>query len=360
MPENGFHSAALACVLLAASPALGQSKPLSQTAPLYRLARAPLTARVADHLTRAERDLAIGLRSLPNGFRAICERTSELRLAADSPGVRAGRSRALSLFWQQGLQRRAALDAALRELDAARRIAPRHAELLRLRAHVLALWEEPASLEPCAVRQRTRAAIQALREWHELRPEHGSSASWIELGALFARDLDYSNARVAYRRALALALDAEGRSAAYERLAQSTMLAGDAAAALPYYQRALENAPPGRKSALLYLGLAVALDRLGEHSSALAHAVRGMSVVDHSLELLAPDNVDFEPASERLVYRALAHEALAELLPEASALSLEAAAESYAAFLARAGANHLYRNAAEADLRAVVERLQSQ
>ena len=46
-------------------------------------------------------------------------------------------------------------------------------------------------------------------------------------------------------------------------------------------------------------------------------------------------------------------------MPEARALSLEAAAESYAAFLARSGENHLYRNAAEADLRAVVEQLQA-
>jgi hypothetical protein len=69
--------------------------------------------------------------------------------------------------------------------------------------------------------------------------------------------------------------------------------------------------------------------------------------------------MSFEPASERHVYRALAHEALAELMPEARALSLEAAAESYAAFLAHASASHLYRNAAEADLRALVERLQT-
>ncbi|HKP56061.1 MAG TPA: hypothetical protein VJV78_05065 [Polyangiales bacterium] len=341
------------------SAAVAQTRPLAQSAVLYRIARAPEAERAKTHVLRAERQLAIGLRALPNGFRAICERTYELRLAAESPAVRAGRSRALQVFWQQGVQRRDALDAALHEVELARAITPRDADLARLRAHILVLWEEPTSLERCEVGQRTRAAIQALREWHELRPELASSTSWAELGALFAREGEYVNASIAYRRALALALDARERSTAYAQLAQATMLAGDAAAALPYYQRALASAEPGRTSALLRLGLAVALDRLGEHTRAIEQAVLGVSAVERSLDWLGPDSISFEPASERFVYRALAHEALAELMPEARALSLEAAAESYAAFLSRASAGHLYRNAAEADLRAVVEQLQA-
>jgi tetratricopeptide (TPR) repeat protein len=352
----------LGCAIWLSSPpcaAGAQARPLAQSAELYRLARAPRAASVRTHVLRAERHLAIGLRALPSGFRSICERTYELRLSAESPAVRSGRSRALGVFWQQGVQRRDALDAALRELELARGIAPRDPDVARLRAQILVLWEEPASIERCEVAQRTRAAIQALREWHELRPELASSASWGELGALFARDGEYVNAAIAYRRALALALDAGERSTAYAQLAQATMLAGDAAAALPYYQRALASAEPGRTSALLRLGLAVALDRLGEHARAIEQAVQGVSAVERSLDWLGPESMSFEPASERFVYRALAHEAIAELMPEARALSLEAAAESYAAFLARAGESHLYRNAAEADLRAVVEQLQA-
>jgi hypothetical protein len=107
----------------------------------------------------------------------------------------------------------------------------------------------------------------------------------------------------------------------------------------------------------LHFGLAVALDRTGEHAAAIEEAVEAMEASERSLDVLAPDNVDFEPANERYVYQALAHEALAQLKPEERASALEAAAESYAAFLTRVDANHLYRNAAEADLRSVVAQL---
>lgn len=350
-----------ACVMWVAGPdrVAAQAKPLTQSPWLYRIARASHTPDVDVLLARAERHVDAGLVAFPTSFRVICERTQQLRLSVDSDAVRKGRSRAIALFAQQAQVRRAALDRALAELDRAERMDPASAEVARARAQALVLWEEPASLESCEVRQRTAEAIDALRRWHALRPEQVSSASMYELGGLYARQTAYASAATAYRRAVALAFDDAERSAAYAQLAQVTMLGGDAAAALPYFQRALENAQPGKAVSLLRFGLAVALDRLGDHPAALEQAKLALEASERSLEVLAPDNIQFEPASERYVYQALAHEAQAQLMPEARALSLEAAAAAYAAFLGRVDASHLYRNAAEADLRAVVSQLES-
>ncbi len=336
-----------------------QSKPLAQTPWLYRIARATHTADVDVLLQRAERHVDAALIAFPTGFRVICERTHQLRLSVDSAAVHKGRTRAIALFSQQAMLRRAALDRALAELTRAERLDPANVEVARARAQALVLWEEPSSLESCEVRQRTAEAIAAMQKWHALRPDQVSSSNMYELGGLYARQADYANAAAAYRRAIALAFEDAERSAAYAQLAQVTMLGGDASAALPYFERALESAPPGRASALLRFGLAVALDRLGEHPAAVEQAVLALEASERSLEVLAPDSVQFEPASERYVYEALAHEAAAQLMPEAKALSLEAAAQSYAAFLRRIDSGHLYRNAAEADLRAVVAQLES-
>lgn len=333
------------------------SKPLEQSPWLYRIARTAHGAEVETLLDAAEGHVDAALRAFPTSFRIICERTQELRLSVDGPAVRKGRSRALALFAQQALVRRDALDRALANLDRARRLEPNDPEIARARVRVLGLWEEPGSVERCEVRQRTAAAIEALRALHALRPEAVGSSGLLELGGLLARQAHYSEAATAYRHAVSLAFDDSERSAAYAQLAQVTMLAGDAAAALPDYQRALALATPGRASAVLRLGLAVALDRLGDRASALEQAAIALEAAERSLDVLAPENVQFEPANERFVYQALAHEAMAQLMPEAKALSLEAAAESYAAFLTNVDPAHLYRNAAETDLRAVVTQL---
>jgi tetratricopeptide (TPR) repeat protein len=333
------------------------AKPVEQSPWLYRIARTAHGAEVETLLERAEDQVDTALRAFPLSFRVVCERTHELRLSVDSPAVRKGRSRALAVFSQQARVRREAIDRALADLDRARRLDPNDPEIARARVRVLALWEEPGSLEGCEVRQRTAAAIDALRELQALRPEEVSSASVFELGSLLARQADYAGAAAEYRRAISLALDDADRSAAYAQLAQVTMLSGDAAGAVPYYRSALASAGPSRATALLHFGLGVALDRTGEHAAAIEEAVKAMELAERSLDVLAPDNVEFEPANERYVYEALAHEALAQLQPEERTSALEAAAESYAAFLTRVDANHLYRNAAESDLRSIVAQL---
>jgi tetratricopeptide (TPR) repeat protein len=333
------------------------AKPLEQSPWLYRIARTAHGVQVETLLDHAEDHIDTALRAFPTSFRIMCERTQQLRLSVDSPAVRKGRSRALALFSQQALVRRDALERALVDLERARRLEPNDPEIARARVRALALWEEPGSVERCEVRQRTAAAIDALRELHALRPEEVGSRGLFELGGLLARQGDYAGAAAVYRHAISLAFDDTERSAAYAQLARATMLSGDAAAALPDYRRALATALPGRAAALLHFDMAVALDRLGEHTAALEQAVEAVEVAERSLDVLAPDNVQFEPATERFVYQALAHEAMAQLMPEAKAASLEAAAESYAAFLTNVDAGHLYRNAAEADLRSVVAQL---
>lgn len=327
-----------------------ESKSLEQSPALYRAARAEHSAEVEVLLARAYRQVDTALHAFPANFRVTCERTQALRLPVDSPAVRKGQRRALTLFSQQALARRDALDRALTDLERARKLEPGDPEIASARARVLALWEEPASIDRCEVRQRTAATIQALLELHALRPLDVSTANMLELGSLYARTGEYDAAAAAARRALSLAFEDSERSAAYTQLAQVTMLAGDAPGAVPNYRRAITLATPGRARALVQLGLAVALDRSGEHSAALEVASQALTATEHSLEWLAPDNVQFEPASERFMYEALAHEALARLAPDARAPALEAAAQGYAEFLARADDAHLYRNAAEADL----------
>lgn len=330
------------------------AKPVEQSPWLYRIARTAHGAEVETLLERAEDQVDTALRAFPMSFRTVCERTQALRLSADSPAVRKGRSRALAVFSSQARVRREALDRALADLDRAAKLEPNDPEIARARIRALALWEEPGSVERCEVRQRTAAAIEAVKALHALRPEEVGSASVFELGALLTRQGDYAGAAAAYRRAIALAFDDAERSAAYAQLGSATMLGGDAVGAVPYYRSALSSAGPGRASAVLHLGLAVALDRSGEHGAAVEAAVRGMEVAERSLDVLAPDAVEFDPGSERFVYLALANEALAELKPEDRASFLDAAAENYAAFLTRVDAGNVYRNAAEADLRAVV------
>lgn len=335
-----------------------EAKPLEQSPWLYRIARTAHGLEVEALLDRADEHIGMALRAFPTSFRVICERTQELRLSADSPAVRKGRSRALAVFSQQALIRRDAIDRALAELERAHQLEPNDPEIVRAQIRALALWEEPGSLEHCEVRQRTAAAIDALRELYRLRPEEVGSKALLELGALLVRQGDYAAAAATYRRAVSLAFDDAERSVAYARLAQTTMLSGDAAAAVPEYRRALARMAPGRARTLARFGLAVALDRVGEHVAAVEQAGLALEAADRSLDVLAPDDVQLEPASERFVYEALAHEAMAQLSPESKGASLEAAAASYAAFLAEVDSTHVYRNAADSDLRALADHVQ--
>jgi tetratricopeptide (TPR) repeat protein len=327
-----------------------EPRALSQAARLYRIARAPDSRSVERLLDRAEARTDEGLRAFPGGFRAICERTQALPLPADNPAVQEGRRRALGLLARQAVTRRLRLEAALLELDRARALAPNDPAISLARVRVLALWEDPGSLPTCRVRNRAAEAAQVLGELLRGFPELRSSERLYELGMLLARQGAYGEAAAAYRQAIALAFDAESRSAAYGQLAEVTMLAGDPAEARRHYLRALRNTPKGPEAARLTFGLAVASSRLGEHAQALEHATRALEQSDHSLDPLGPDQVQFDPAEERAVYEAIALEALAQLRPDQKARSLQAAAERYTTFLTESPPANLYRLAAEADL----------
>jgi tetratricopeptide (TPR) repeat protein len=354
----------LQCVMCAAvvtvittSRATAEPRALAQSARLYRVARAPETAQVERLRGRAQERTNEGLRAFPGGFRAICERTQALPLPADNPAVQQGRRRALQLLARQAVTRKLRLDAALLELDRARALAPHDPDVGLLRVRVLSLWEDPVSLEPCRVRDRSAEAAHALRELLTRTPELRSSESLLELGLLFARHGAYAEAAAAYRRSIALALDPQACGVAYGQLAEVTMLAGDPARARPLYQHALRHISKGPDAARLSIGLAVALTRLGEHTQAVQQARGALEQSDRSLSPLGPDQVLFDPAEERAIYEAIALEALAQLQPETKTQSLQSAAERYTAFLSEAGPTHIYRLAAEADLNRVVDEL---
>lgn len=339
------------------APLYAEARPLTHSAHSYRAARAPDSTRIERLLQEAADHARDGQRALPGGFRLMCERTLALPLPVDNPAVQEGRRRALTLLARQALARRARIDAALQELERAERLDPRDAEVTRTRARMLALWEEPASIEQCEVHGRAADAADALRALHREHPELRSSDTWFELGGLLARTGAHADAAAAYRQAIALAFDPSERSAAYARLAEATMLDGDAHAALAHYERALANIEAGPDAALVRFGLAVALDRAGEQDAALEQAVLALEQAERSLDVLGPDSVLFEPPFERAIYEGLAHEALAQVRPETRVASLQTAAQRYSTFLSQVDRDHVYRNAAEADLRRVLAQL---
>jgi tetratricopeptide (TPR) repeat protein len=293
--------------------------------------------------------------TLPGDFRALCERVGALEHARRDSRDTGGspRSDARTAIARQALTRRALIDATLARLDAALTLTPDDPDLLYLRARSLALWEEPRSLETCDVRRRDAETAQALERLIEVDPRYDAMQVAFDLGVVRTRLHDFVAASAAYARAIELAWSERDTVVAEANLAEVTMLAGDPAAALPHYQRAIARSAGGRDYALAQLGMAVALDRLGEHARAVETAAKAAESSGRSLAALEADGVFFEPAHERHYYFALGHEALAQLLPDAREAELRLAREAYAAFLAAAPASDPHRGAAQNDLAAL-------
>jgi tetratricopeptide (TPR) repeat protein len=133
------------------------------------------------------------------------------------------------------------------------------------------------------------------------------------------------------------------------------MLSGRLEEALEHYQKATELADGGRGYLLTLWGMAVTLDRLGEHEHAIEHIRKALASEGGRMTILRSDGVFFEPEHEIHYYEGLGHEALAggsdDPRPE-----LRAAAESFRTYLSAAGEDARFFAAASSNLERI-ERL---
>jgi tetratricopeptide (TPR) repeat protein len=339
----------------AVTPVRADTVAQRQSAHLYVQARGDASARAERLRDAALHRIGEGMRTLPGDYRRLCERTQRL-LALHEPD-RDAPSRALEQLARQARQRSAHIEAALGLLDRAIALEPRSAQLRYTRARALALWERPEAQPSCRVQRRSREAIAAFEEVQALDPQFEAGEVAFRLGLLHTLEHAFSAAQTAYRRAIALALDPSDARIAYGNLAEVTMLAGDPAGALRDYDQALAQSASAEDYALLQLGAAVALDRLGEHEAAVTRAQSALESSGRSLSPLRAPGVFFEPESELHEYEGLGNEALAALAPEAAPISLDAAAASYRAYLDTARADDPYRRTAQANLEAVQREL---
>lgn len=239
---------------------------------------------------------------------------------------------------------------ALLRFERARRSLPRDPDLLYFRAVALAEWS--ADIDADGVEERrTDEAIEAYHDLRRVAPDYHADRVAFALGILHARRREHHRAIAEYERAIAGSLphpvplhyivgDRElalvrlfepiQPSSALLNLAEALMLLGDEASlarAIASYRRALALASDEPADRVLALwGLAIALDRAGDHREAITtaqRAIQGDPVpddnpslgIDHRthgpMAILHSILVFFEPAAEVHAYDALGWEALA-------------------------------------------------
>ncbi len=297
------------------------------TAPFWARVTEPGAARAATLLASARGwlDLATGV---PGGWATLCP-------ALDAASARLTRERLV--------KQSVAADNAIARLTLARADAPRDPAIVYALALATSLWERPD--RGCAVRRRdadARALWQALRD---LDPGFESETVGAELALAHTRLGDVDAAIAAYAQLVQQTEHAPRKALlAHGNLAELLMLRGDLRAAVAHYERAAalaREADDPDALALAELGLACALDRLGEHAQALTVARAAVDRSGDSLRVLRSGGVFFVPAWEVHVYEALGHEARADgtraPLPAARARSTraEGLARALDALLAR-------------------------
>jgi tetratricopeptide (TPR) repeat protein len=333
----------LALLLTATSSVAADSSIQRQTARFFRLASAAGAARAETLRQQAADSLEHATQAAAADFHTLCERTQLIPAGTQ-------RQRAIALFTGQLRERRQWVDRALLQLTEADERAPEDPRTSYLRGLAFMRWEEPADLSDCQVRRKTEEAIAAFQHLQQSDSLFEASQVAFQLGLLFTREHAFEAAADSYRRAVALAFEARDTANAQANLGEVTMLAGDPAGALEHYDEALKLVPGGRDYALVAFGSAVALDRLGEHDAALQRASQAIEAAGRSLGWLRGGGVFFEPAYELDYYEALAHEALAELVPATRELSADAAISGYRKFLGEAERDNPYRANAERNL----------
>jgi len=204
--------------------------------------------------------------------------------------------------------RRAAVENAITRFELARKLLPRDPEVLFMTAKALALWERRSS--GGRIEKRSREAILRFEELRKVDPSYEAFQVAFELGILYTLEGAPARAAAEYERALALRIDEGSPSTVLSNLAEVTMMAGDLERAVSLYERAVVEGN-GDERILSRWGLAVALDRLGEHSEANAQAERAIRDDQRPLGALRQSGVFFVPPYEAYYYEGLGLLALA-------------------------------------------------
>lgn len=255
------------------------------------------------------------------------------------------------------LEARAPLDSALARLD---QVADRGAgpEAMFLRASALASWQEPADLTHCRAHLRSAEAAAQLEELRAMYPTYRAADAESLLAVMRTRAGEFEQAAAAYRRAIALNLEAADTSTLTANLGEVTMLTGDLEEALVAYQRALRLALNSRDRALALWGKAVVLERLGEHQDAVRDAGKAMALEGGEMRVLRAAGVFFQPEFEIHQYEALGHEARALAIPGFAPIALQEAEESLQAYLRGAAESEsAFSPTARRSLKNIQERL---
>ncbi|RLB50731.1 MAG: hypothetical protein DRJ42_18220 [Deltaproteobacteria bacterium] len=229
----------------------------------------------------------------------------------------------------------AILEGAIRRFALAHRLAPTEPQILFFYAMATSLWEEPGR---GGVARRDDETLALFTELRGLDPGFEAMEVAFSLGIVHTRGRDFEAAAEEYHRAIARALSPN--AVHWANLAEVTMLDGDVEAAVGYYERAIEVAGvDGTDTVLALWGLAVALDRLGEHRRAIEIAGDALSAGAGTLAPLRTEGVFFEPAYEIHWYEGLGHAALAAQAQGAEdrARAEEASVAAFRLFLSRGG-----------------------
>jgi tetratricopeptide (TPR) repeat protein len=343
---------ALAALLGTAQPAAAGSTKRSEhvVAPLWRELGRPGRQRARALLDQALLRVREGNRQLPADWRSLCNHTLALSFGNEGLTPLAARAHALRELSRQALRRRAQFDGALLRLQRAIALDPDDPELAYTFARVLMAWESPGPLWTCTSERRDQQAAEVLRSLRTRHPDFMPEAVAFDLAVVQTRRELFAQAAEAYADAIALTIDGAETAVIRANLAEVTMLAGDLEGAVAHYRHALKQTSGGRDYLLALWGLAVALDRLGEHDAALEQARKAVDAEGGHMQVLRSDGVFFEPEHEIHAYEGLGHEALAAR-PEADrSAELAAAAASYRALLEALGDTPAFGAAARADL----------
>jgi tetratricopeptide (TPR) repeat protein len=320
------------------------------SAPLWREVGRPGHKRARALLEQALLHMREGNRQLPSDWRALCNHTLAMTFGDEGLLPLAARARALRELSRQALRRRAHFDSALVRLRRAAQLDPDDADVQYALGKVLMAWEQPGPAWTCSSERRDQEASDVLLALRAHHPDFMPDVVAFDLAVVLTRRSQFAQAAQAYADAIALALDGEETAVMRSNLAEVTMLSGDLEGAVAHYERALRATSGGRDYLLTLWGLAVALDRLGEHEAALAHARKAVDAEGGRMQVLRSDGVFFEPEHEIHAYEGLGHEALAARSDADRALELAAAAASYRAFIDAAGDSAVFSTAARADL----------
>jgi len=220
--------------------------------------------------------------------------------------------------------RRVAIENAIARFELARKLVPRDPEVLYLSAKALSMWERqrPGG----RIEKRTREAVARFEELRAVDATYEAYRVAFELGILYTLEGDPSRAATEYQTALTLRIDEGSTSTVLSNLAEVTMMAGDLERAVELYERAVLESNSDER-VLARWGLAVALDRLGEHSEGFAQAERAIKDDQRPLGALRQSGVFFVPSYEAYYYEGFGLLALA-LQQAGGAAALERAARN--------------------------------